>query len=380
MSLWLRTTGLALLAGLLAQGVSPAKPPDLPVDEAVRCQPADPPPACLPTPPAFACPYLNRQAAEKSAPLDPTRRPVSVLENLEKLQQAEPLYEQAEHDRQTGHLDAARATYELVRTLCPGSRLDELAAQRLGELQAQRRPDTVPFVPLEAEEEEVPLSPSAVEELPAPEPVGTRLRVDLPPLDPRLIDALEQLLAETGDPEMPKLIIQDQEPAPAEPADADPGLGWPLAPIDPELANQLAAEADLSPAEEAADADKDEEAVPEVPPDWNAVLREVLDAVHAGTCTEIDFSNLDHLRVQCQRQVGGVLVHIIIDDEGYWRCTVVSLIPGTGGDLRAAQRAHNESILQWIEAVSEGPADDSADDDPDDGDDWWDDSPYDGQG
>jgi hypothetical protein len=379
---WLRTTSLAVLAGLLAQGMSPAKPPDLPVDETVLCQPSgpqtpvSPPPASLPNPPAFGCPYLNRQATPKPASGEPARRPVSVLDNLVKLGQAQQLYDQAEHDRLTGHIDAARATYELVRTICPGSRLDELAAQRLGELRAPANSEPLPTA---AEEEGAPPDQPAIEELPAPDPIGTVLRVDLPPLDPRLVDALERLLAETGDPEMPKLIVLDQEPAPTERAEADPGLGWPLTPIDPDLANRLAAETDPGPdADEEAAEEDEEEALPEAPPDWNALLHEVLDAIHAGTCIEIDGSNLDRLRLQCQRQVGGVLVHIVTDDDGVWQCTVVSLVPGAGGDLRAAQRAHNESILHWIEAVSEGPAEDPADDDPDDGDDALDESPRDG--
>jgi hypothetical protein len=217
---------------------------------------------------------------------------------------------------------------------------------------------------------------------PIPDPVGESSRLGPPPIDPKLVDALERLLAETNDPEMPKLIIQDQEPPPPEETEADTGLGWPLTPGDPDLASRLAAELAPGPStdDESDDPEEGAAGIPETPPDWDTVLREAIEAVSAGRASEIDASRLEHLRIVCERQVGNIFVQIISDGDSLWPCTVVSLAPGAGGDLRSAQRAHNEFILHWIEALSDSTGADLSDDDPDDWDEWWDDDPaYDGR-
>jgi hypothetical protein len=76
------------------------------------------------------------------------RRPVAaaaptVTDNLEKLQQAQALLEQAEHCRRMGQTESARHIYEKVRHLCPGSRYAQMAGRRLNLLQAQeaRQPE-----------------------------------------------------------------------------------------------------------------------------------------------------------------------------------------------------------------------------------------------
>jgi len=59
----------------------------------------------------------------------------TVTDNLQKLQQARVLLEQAEHCRQMGQVESARHIYERVRELCPGSRYAQKANRCLRQLQ-----------------------------------------------------------------------------------------------------------------------------------------------------------------------------------------------------------------------------------------------------
>lgn len=79
-----------------------------------------------------ACPFRQAQAQKSQ----PQNIPVaaSVLENLDKLDQARKLYEHAEQERHMDHIVNATRTYEAVQKLCPGSRFDRDASSRLIEL------------------------------------------------------------------------------------------------------------------------------------------------------------------------------------------------------------------------------------------------------
>jgi general secretion pathway protein D len=63
--------------------------------------------------------------------------PATVTDNLQKLQQAQALLEQADHCRRMGQTESALHIYEKVQRLCPGSRYAQMAARRLMRLQAQ---------------------------------------------------------------------------------------------------------------------------------------------------------------------------------------------------------------------------------------------------
>jgi hypothetical protein len=70
----------------------------------------------------------------------------TVSDNLEKLQHARALMEQAEHCRRMGQTESAQHIYEKVQELCPGSRYAQLARRRLNLLtakQATRAPESV---------------------------------------------------------------------------------------------------------------------------------------------------------------------------------------------------------------------------------------------
>jgi hypothetical protein len=57
--------------------------------------------------------------------------PGTVTDNLQKLEHARALMEQADHCRRGGQIEAARHIYERVRELCPGSRYAQIANRRM---------------------------------------------------------------------------------------------------------------------------------------------------------------------------------------------------------------------------------------------------------
>lgn len=92
------------------------------------------------TGPGSTCPYLEAETEETPPSPDPAQFHGDVLANLEKLKIAEHLYSQAEQRRREGKLTDARRDYEQVRKLCPGSRYDAMAANKLQHLNDKTRP------------------------------------------------------------------------------------------------------------------------------------------------------------------------------------------------------------------------------------------------
>jgi hypothetical protein len=356
----------------------------------------------------LSCPYLLQKTTEDKHALAilPPVTEISVLDNLDKLEQARQLYALAEYYRLAGNRITARYYYQMVRDQCPGSRYDQMAAQHMEEIQPSKATETTDSAPAGQQASPRPTLGQRLMELwkqsetrrrvemdnehlwilddearPLPEPVhgGIQERfvqADLAPIDPALVSALERLLAESGDPEMPKLVLQ-AEPAtgPEEQQELDPELGW-LPPAAEETAPTLALslEEPMESSEgEEADDESEDQVIPEFVPDWNQVIRDVMEAFGTGTCVEIDGSKLGRLRFLCQKQVGAVTVRIFSDGDGVFRCVVASLDPESIPDLRTTQRAFNDRIGRWIEALSAGAeeTDDEVwiDDDPDQDDD-----------
>jgi hypothetical protein len=354
-------------------------------------------------PDGCACPYLKQPSATNNQFQDGlVEKQVSVLENLDKLQQAKKLYDLAEYYRQVGNPVTARYYYQMVRGKCPGSRYDQMATQQINELQAHQASESTS--PLVIEEQEVLPAPSSEKrprelsetsddpwlikflwklfwfgEQPSsdtPERVHggiqeSLLQPALPPLDPTTATALEKILAESGDPDMPKLILSTEGADSPEEHEPDPALGWLPGSPEEELSILVFFPEDPNSPSEGEEADDEEEdaETTEFVPDWNQVLREVTEAVSAGTCIEIDGTNLGHLRFLCQQQVGAITVRIFSDGDGVFRCVVASLDPEAGTDLRAAQRAFNDRIGHWIEELSASSSEDTWDNDDDELDD-----------
>jgi tetratricopeptide (TPR) repeat protein len=87
--------------------------------------------------PVSGCPYLRNQKMGRGPTVPGTFiEAASALENLDKLERAEQMFQEAESCRRRGHTVEAIATYEAIRTLCPGSRYDEMASDGLRALRA----------------------------------------------------------------------------------------------------------------------------------------------------------------------------------------------------------------------------------------------------
>jgi hypothetical protein len=135
------------------------------------------PPGCEPfTDEPLTCPYLREQAARKDQPAAcPPEAPATVLENLDKLNQAQKAYRRAEACRRKGRIEEARAAYETVRHLCPGSRYDALAGERLRQIQAGTVP---PRTGGAAEEQDLAPPPQPPAKLP-PSTLEKQLRTPI---------------------------------------------------------------------------------------------------------------------------------------------------------------------------------------------------------
>jgi hypothetical protein len=176
----------------------------------------------------------------------------------------------------------------------------------------------------------------------------------LPPIDPKIVDALEKVLKESADPTVPRLIIHiEDQPADEEQDPAVPPE-WSGEPQDMEIPRLL-----VDPVEdELTITSEDEE--PAEPnelswEEWSALLREAIDALRSGLSVEVK-PNASPTGVPQREQFGGVQVEITIGNGGE-QFVKVSLSPEASGDLRAAQRAHNERILRWIESLNEPSSD-----------------------
>jgi hypothetical protein len=102
------------------------------------------------------CPYLREKIDRQQAAASPDPvAPGTVLENLERLEQAAHLYRKGEAYRRAGQTDDARWCYQMIHKLCAGSRYDHLAERKFKAI---------------AGEQEQPASGAAGEEEDAPAP------------------------------------------------------------------------------------------------------------------------------------------------------------------------------------------------------------------
>jgi hypothetical protein len=203
---------------------------------------------------------------------------------------------------------------------------------------------------------EGPGAPGATEESEPPTPAEVdefNLEMSPPPVDPGVVEALEQALNATADPLSPTVVVVEDEPplAPGqEPETFEPISGWPYVAPETEFPSLLEQPFEDERATE-------EEEPPATEPvagpnrDLGELLREAIAAIRGGACVDIDASRLGNLRAQVELQVGGVDLKMAYDNAGH--CYMVfHLQPEGVRDLQTAQRLHNETMLQWIENVS----------------------------
>lgn len=85
----------------------------------------------------YTCPYFQQKIATSAgAGSESVSLPVSVLDNLERLEKAQEAFRQAERCRRQGQTALASFYYEQTRKICPGSRFALQATGRLNELRA----------------------------------------------------------------------------------------------------------------------------------------------------------------------------------------------------------------------------------------------------
>src|SRR5262249_30864825 len=80
----------------------------------------------------FPCPYQGKQLKRQSD--DTSSHECTVLENLKELELAHSAYQFAEFLRVLHEPGWAELWYEFASKLCPGSRIDQLAAEQLAEM------------------------------------------------------------------------------------------------------------------------------------------------------------------------------------------------------------------------------------------------------
>jgi hypothetical protein len=172
----------------------------------------------------------------------------------------------------------------------------------------------------------------------------------LPPIDPKIIDALEKVLKESTDPTVPRLIIHVEDPPASEEEEPAVPPEWSGEPQEDDIPRLLVDPADdkltITPEDEEP-AELEELSTEE----WSAALRDVVDAIRAGLSVSVG-TDAGPTGVPHREQFGGIEVEIALGFGGE-RYIKVSLTPESSGDLRAAQRAHNEGILNWIESLNE---------------------------
>ncbi len=386
------------------------------------------------------CPYLKQQASRPKVAAQPvTGLETSVLDKLNDLTKARHMLDEADNCCRTGNYAKAREFYHQVQQLCPGSRFDRDATERLKQIKNSEKvsPAGVMFgntptsaltpdlgIPIQADQFDKPerlvgqylegchkaflaghykraeklaakaleLDPAAVAASPLvykcnllrqlqdharkcgyclpflsdyvseddQEPDAAEeessddssedeqaVRPCLPAIDPKIVDALEKVLAESADPVSPKMIILDAAPGGSEEQE-DALAEWSAVPPPVEVPGLLG-ETETEDADQNPQPARDEEAAEseEPAPDANGLLREVVDALRENANLDIDTSREDCIRAECELEVGNLEFKLTWDESGM-RCAVVRLLPDGYPDLRSRQRAHNDAVIDWI--------------------------------
>jgi hypothetical protein len=108
----------------------------------------------------LACPYLRESCMrKKQSPTEAVSLPGSVLENLDKLTQAQVLWGQAEGCLRQGDYGTACSYYARIQKLCPGSSYERMATEQLSVFHALRLSRSVTAKAVEEQETSAPPKP-----------------------------------------------------------------------------------------------------------------------------------------------------------------------------------------------------------------------------
>jgi hypothetical protein len=175
------------------------------------------------------------------------------------------------------------------------------------------------------------------------------LEPQLPPLDPTIVEALQKVLKQAGDLGVPRLILHVGEQPGNEEQENPETSDWRSQPNDVEFPSLFVDPVDdpLTIVEQEESADKVEAS----PIDLAGLIQEVIDVIHSGQSILVENAGVG-LELELEVDLKGANVKVLSGYSGH-RFVLVSLSPEAAGDLRAAQLAHNERILHWIESLNE---------------------------
>lgn len=300
-----------------------AKPPDLPINPPIVCQEEQVPPDIRMTGP----------------------HPESVVAQL---------LEDGQRAYTAGRFDEADALASQALILDPDCALARALAFRTRlQLQSRDHLAAQPIPDLDTLSEEVEQSTPEQAPNPAvttPDNDQETLLPRLPPIDPKIVDILEKVLAQSDDPLHPKVVIQLEDPAESADPRQDGPSAWPTAASVTEFPSIY----EIPTEDEPADEEEDEAvAAPSPALDWNDLLRDVAEALQQGGGTDLDGPGLARWRTTpCDLELGGIQVRWTLNANSLTQSVAVALVPEACGDLRLLQQVHNRNILSWIVAVS----------------------------
>ena len=165
----------------------------------------------------------------------------------------------------------------------------------------------------------------------AAEPRTTMRQPDLPPVDPKVVGAMEKILTEVGEPGAETATITVEEQGAAEEQDEPPASPEevPTLLLDPPVADT----AEHSPC--------------------SPILLDLADRLRSAACVEVDSQPLGG-RGQCQVPLGMISARVAWDWRGEHGSFLLALGIGETADLRAEQWERNDQVADWITRHSGG--------------------------
>lgn len=160
-----------------------------------------------------------------------------------------------------------------------------------------------------------------------------------PAVDPHIVQAMQRLLDEVESARL-------QEPG-SEEEECEPQSCWPYRSFDG-MPGPDDAELELVIEEEPA-----VKVAPCPVPSGEALgrlVQQALGAIQQGSCVEVELGSGSGLRYRCSLQIGGAHCRVLQDRDGR-AVVVICTLPPAGEDPRAVQRAHEQEVLDWIEAM-----------------------------
>jgi hypothetical protein len=228
--------------------------------------------------------------------------------------------------------------------------MSALLTVSLGQSTAATYPPQIPLSLLAARALPLPLLPNLLPYASDPSAKqSTTLEPQVPPIDANIVEALLKVLREAGEFGVPRLILRVDEQPGSEEQESPETSEWRSKPNKVEFPSLFVDPVDdpSTIAEEEESAEKTEPS----PMELNRLIQEVIDVIHSGQSVLVEKAGVG-LELELEVDLQGANVKIMTGYSGH-RFVLVSLSPEASGDLRAAQRAHNERILHWIASLNE---------------------------